>query len=229
MINGRRKWGPPLLRASKFLTLIVAVALAGCQTSALEQSTASDAGYTVDFPQLTCAAYGMRGSNAKLTASRATPDAPAYMEFRARREHLIGSGHMYVVFGRLDASGKPVTHQYIGLFPKGGIVGMYTAMAVPISAQLTPRKEDCNGGTIGAYRVSLTEAQYQALLGKVSAALAKPPLWHMLANNCNHFAAGLGRVAGLKPAVDFLSPSFQYIHSYAAINGDGPKRKPGAS
>jgi hypothetical protein len=45
-----------VLRASKSLTLIVALALAGCQTSELEQSTASDAGYTVDFPQLTCAA-----------------------------------------------------------------------------------------------------------------------------------------------------------------------------
>jgi len=201
------------------LAIATTLGLSGCQTTAL--STAADAGYPAEFPQLTCAAHGSPGGrDAKLTASRVTPGAPAYIEFRARLEHTIGSGHMYVVFGRLDKAGKAVTHQYIGLFPKGGVVGMYSAMAVPIGAELRPRKEDCDNGTIGAYRVSLTEGQYRKLLRKVSATLADPPLWHMIAYNCNHFAAGLGRVAGLTPALDFLSPTFQYIHSYILINGD---------
>jgi hypothetical protein len=204
--------------------VILAGALAGCQSAALQPAAYVETGYQAEFPQLTCQVnHGMPGSNAQLTASRMAAGAPAYIEFRARMERLIGSGHMYVVFGRLDAAGNPVTHQYIGLFPKGGAIGMYSAMAVPIGADLKPKEEDCHGGTIGAYRVSLTEAQYQELLGKVSGILAKPPLWHMFAYNCNHFAAGLGRVAGLQPAVDFLSPTFQYIHSYIRMNGDGGK------
>ena len=222
MIQGRHMKSSTIstmTRAPLLVALALVAALAGCQTEPLAPITAS--AYQPDFPELTCAAYGMSGGrDATLTAYRRKQGAPGYIEFRARMEHLIGSGHMYVVFGRLDASGKPVTHQYIGLFPVGGALGMYSAMAVPIKAHLKPRKEDCDGGTLGAYRVALSEAEYQALVGKVQAALAKPPLWHMFAYNCNHFAASLGRVAGLKPADDFLSPTFQYIHSYIRKNGD---------
>jgi hypothetical protein len=211
-------------RASNTIAVMLAAALAGCQSVPLQPSAYANAGYTAEFPDLTCQAnHGLSPTDASLTASRMTPGAPAYIEFRARMEKLIGSGHMYVVFGRLDRAGNPVTHQYIGLFPKGGAIGMYTAMAVPIGAELKPRKEDCQGTSIGAYRVSLTEAQYQDLVGKVSGILAKPPLWHMFAYNCNHFAAQLGRVAGLTPAIDFISPTFQYIHSYIRINGDSGK------
>ena len=68
--------------------------------------------------------------------------------------------------------------------------------------------------------MSLTADQYQRLLAKVREALAHPPLWHMEAYNCNHFAAGLGTVAGLKPPEESLLPSFAYIHAFIRANGD---------
>ncbi|MBX3579238.1 MAG: hypothetical protein KF723_18715 [Rhizobiaceae bacterium] len=210
-------------KSFRILSPLLALGLAACQSTTALAPASNDAGYPLDIPQLTCADYGTVGGRAKLIAHRVKPGAAGYIEYRARREQLISSGHMYVVFGRLDPNGNPVTFQYTGLYPTGGAVGMYSAMAVPIKAYVTPREHDCTQGTLAAYRVDLTESEYQALLGKVRAKLAKPPLWHMFGYNCNHYAAELGRVAGLRPAIDFISPTVQYIHSFIAINGDTGK------
>ena len=83
-------------------------------------------GYAIDFPKLTCTAYGKpQGRADKLTAKRVKPGDPAYMEFRLRAALSVPSGHLYVVFGRLDPDGNPVTRQYMGLFPRGGPIGLY--------------------------------------------------------------------------------------------------------
>ena len=71
-----------------------------------------------------------------------------------------------------------------------------------------------------AYRVSLTEDQYQQLLGKVRATLANPPKWRMFGFNCNNFAASMGEVAGLHEPKDRNQPSFSYIYDYIKANGD---------
>ncbi|MBL8584524.1 MAG: hypothetical protein JNL61_20160 [Rhizobiaceae bacterium] len=209
--------------------LLGAVALiSGCQTQPAEQSTANslEKGYPVDFPKLTCARYGKpNGAAAKLTASRVTPGAPAYIEFRQRFSPAIPSGHLFVVFGRLDASGKPATRQYIGLYPKGGLVGLYGGAIVEMDAVLEPSSVDCGLGANAAYRVSLTEGQYQTLLRKVSATLAHPPKWRMFGFNCNNFAASMGSVAGLREPANRNLPSFAYIYAFIDANGDGRKGK----
>lgn len=176
----------------------------------------------VEFPQLTCAKYGKPlGNEATLSASRVRKGDPYYIEFRYRFSYAIASGHMYDVFGRLDARGNPVTRQYIGLFPAGGVIGLYGGAVVPMPAELEPSRRDCTYSPGAAYRVSLTERQYRKLLAKVRSALARPPLWHMIAYNCNHFAAGLGSVAGLKLPENALLPSFAYVQALIRVNGDG--------
>lgn len=178
-------------------------------------------GYAVDFPKLTCASWGKpQGRNDKVTASRVKPGDPAYIEFRLRAALSVPSGHLYVVFGRLDANGKPVTRQYIGLFPNLGPVGLYAGAVMPISAQLEPDFNDCTFPATAAYRVSLTEDQYQRLLGKVRATLANPPKWRMFGFNCNNFAASMGTVAGLREPANRNLPSFSYIYEYIKVNGD---------
>jgi hypothetical protein len=175
----------------------------------------------VEFPELTCARYGNpMGVDAPLTASRVRKGDPYYIEFRYRFSYAIISGHMYDVFGRLDANGRPITRQYIGLFPAGGILGLYGGAIVPVPGELKPSVRDCTYKPGAAYRVSLTARQYRALLAKVRAALAHPPVWQMEVYNCNHFAAGLGSVAGLKPPANRLLPSFAYIHAFIRANGD---------
>ena len=200
----------------------MAAALAGCQSTSMEGSAAmAPLGYAVDFPKLTCAAWtSPKGRDAKLTAKRVTPGDPAYMEFRLRAALSVPSGHLYVVFGRLDPDGKPVTRQYIGLFPHGGPVGLYAGALVPMPAQLEPDFNDCAFPSSAAYRVSLTEDQYQQLLAKVRATLANPPKWRMFGFNCNNFAASMGEVVGLREPKDRNQPSFSYIYAYIKANGD---------
>jgi hypothetical protein len=215
---------------SRFLfAALTAASLAACQSTASVDSGAGpvDASVktastpAVEFPQLTCAKYGSPlGNEAKLTASRVKKGDPYYIEFRYRKSYAIISGHMYDTFGRLDANGNVLTRQYIGLFPSGSILGLYGGAIVPVPGELLPSSRDCGYAPGAAYRVSLTADQYQRLLAKVREALAHPPLWHMEAYNCNHFAAGLGAVAGLKLPEESLLPSFAYIHAFIRANGD---------
>jgi hypothetical protein len=213
-----------LLLASAF-----AVSLAACQSTPASDVSVSPSAYAAEIPELTCAAHGsVKGAAVKLTANRTKPGDPAYIEFRQRLSPGIPSGHMYVVFGRLDANGNPVTRQYNGLFPKGSLLGLYGGAIIPMPAELKPSYADCNFATGAAYRVSLTEAQYQRLLSKVRANLANPPLWTMFGFNCNNYAASLGSVAGLVEPSNRALPSFAYIYAYIEVNGDKkpPAKKP---
>jgi hypothetical protein len=132
-----------------------------------------------------------------------------------------------VVFGRLDRQGEPVTRQYIGLFPKGSLIGLYGGAIVPMPADLAPSFEDCHFTPNAAYRISLTEQQYQQLLEKVRADLANPPKWRMFGFNCNNFAATLGSVAGLVEPANRAQPSFSYIYAYIEANSDKGRKVSG--
>jgi hypothetical protein len=203
--------------------ILLSALLAGCQSTSMESSAATTAlGYAPELPQLTCASHGgtQMGRSEKLTAKRIRSGDPAYMEFRLRAALSVPSGHLYVVFGRLDAQGNPVTRQYMGLFPNGGPVGLYAGAVVPMPAQLEPDFNDCVFRAAAAYRVSLTEEQYQRLLAKARSYLANPPKWSMFGFNCNNFAASLGTVAGLREPANPGQPSFTYIYAYIKANGD---------
>jgi hypothetical protein len=200
---------------------LVAIALPVCQPAIAATGSRTVLTSAPEIPQLTCTARGKsNGMEAKLTANRTKPGDPAYIEFRQRFSPSIPSGHTYVVFGRLDAKGEPVTRQCIGLFPKGSLVGLYGGAIVPMPADLAPSFEDCHFTPNAAYRVSLTEPQYQQLLEKVRANLANPPKWRMFGFNCNNFAATLGSVAGLVEPANRSQPSFSYIYAYIEANGD---------
>jgi hypothetical protein len=213
-------------RAASILAL--AAMLAGCQSASMESTSSMETaaaaqplGYAAELPKLTCAAHGNPGGKGqKLTAKRVKPGDPAYIEFRVRPSPTTPSGHLYVVFGRLDAQGNVQTRQYIGLFPDGGPLGLTAGSVIPMPADLLPGKNDCTYSTTAAYRVSLTEDQYQRLLGKVRAYLANPPKWRMFGFNCNNFAATLGEVAGLHEPQNTIQPSFSYIYAYIKENGD---------
>lgn len=214
------------MRLSKAIAAVLAAAFAaGCQSAVPPKAGASSSvhGYpTLDLQDLSCAPHGSpEGAPAKLTATRVKPGDPAYIEFRQRLSPAIPSGHLFVVFGRLDGKGEPLTRQYIGLYPVGSVVGLYGGAIVPMPAELKPNYSDCRFGAQAAFRVSLSEAQYQRLLQKVRATLSSPPLWHMAAFNCNHFAASLGEVVGLKAPADSLLPSFAYIDALIKANTRG--------
>ncbi|MGB8819252.1 MAG: hypothetical protein WCC66_15155 [Rhizobiaceae bacterium] len=170
----------------------------------------------VDIPDAACS----KGFHkAKLSASSMKPGEPAYIEFRSRMSAAIPSGHMYVVFGRLDANGVPVTHHIVGLYPKGLLLGMYGGAVAWVPAHVKPFGQECTiGAVIDAWRISLSESQYQSVLARARAKLAKPPLWNMFGFNCNHFAAEFGDLIGLTRPSNSALPAFAYLPAYMKAN-----------
>lgn len=207
----------------KIATLVAFLAvLAACQAQNPDDVDVLAATTALDIPELSCSSHGApNGRPAELTASRVSPRHSAYIEFRQRLSPAIPSGHLYVVFGRLDANGEPLTRHHIGLYPLGSVVGLYGGAIVPMPASLAPSYADCRFDTQAAYRVSLDDRQYRRLLATVREALADPPQWHMAAFNCNHFAASLGAAVGLRAPENWLLPAFAYIHALIDAN-EGP-------
>jgi hypothetical protein len=153
-----------------------------------------------------------------------------YIEFRVRKSPVVLTGHMFVVSGELGRDGRTKTYNYIGLFPKGGVVGLYSGIfsGVSLTAVLEPSLLDCKSVPEAAYRVSMTAVQYKKLQAKMDAYRKNPPKWTMLSFNCNDFAASLGKVVGLKETGGTGSDGFMssvYFRQYVKINGGRLIRK----
>jgi hypothetical protein len=161
---------------------------------------------------------GNGGRAAKLTTSRIRKGDRAYIEFRTRLLPGAPSGHMYVVFGELDARSKVLSRYQTGLMPVGSIAGFYGGTLAPVPAKTKPQYLDCHGGVLSAWRVSLNQAQYRAITRRAGAALAQPPLWSMFGHNCNHFAAEFGDIAGLRRPKNPALPSVSYLPAYIEAN-----------
>lgn len=198
--------------------LLLCLGLQSFQAPALAEGTAALAAAPAgpDIPEVYCKKGLVK---AKLSASDVKAGDPAYIEFRSRLTTLIPSGHMFVVFGRLDANGKPATSHIVGLFPKGSFLGMYGGAVVSVPAQVKPYMLECSvTAVIDAWRISVSEEQYQAILSRARAKLAKPPLWNMFGYNCNHFAAEFGDLIGLRKPENRNLPAFAYLPAYMQAN-----------
>ena len=160
-----------------------------------------------------------------LVADRMNPGDTHYIEFRLRPSAAIPTGHMFIVYGKLDEAGNPASWHYTGLYPKGSVAGLYTGIIMPVAlpADVNPSILDCTVMPSAAYRRSLSADQYQRLLAKVTQYKTNPPKWAMLSFNCNHYAASIGQAAGLvmpggNRSTQFLSA--QYFSLLVEANGD---------
>ena len=159
-----------------------------------------------------------------LVALRNTPGDTHYIEFRVRTSPSLPSGHMHVVYGELNGEMEPKTFNYVGLLPQGSIFGLYAGIFVPVSinGQLEPSSLDCAFKPSQAFRMSISADEYSAVLDRVEAFRKNTPQWRMLSYNCNHFAADIGKVVGLKPVQGRRSNQFLsmlYFDWYLEANG----------
>jgi hypothetical protein len=176
-------------------------------------------------PDIAEVACGSSFRTIKLTASGSRPGDTAYIEFRSRLSAAVPSGHMYFVFGRLGSDGTPLTHHIMGLYPKGAVLGIYSGAVAWVPAHVKAYGPECSGiAVLDAWRVSMSEDQYQMLLAKARATLAKPPLWNMFGYNCNHFASEFGELLGLKKPANETLPAFAYLPAYMKANPDRVKK-----
>lgn len=213
------------MRVSSIVALFVATvmaigpAVAATKKTKSPDDTSSASANAQNGPEIPEIACKTNFKEVSLSAKSIRKGDTAYVEFRSRLSPAIISGHMYVVFGRLGDDGTPLTHQLIGLYPKGSVLGLYGGAIAWVPANVKPSAIDCSGiSVIDAWRVSLNEAQYQKLLAKARDKLAKPPLWNMFGYNCNHFAAEFGEVAGLRKPSNSELPAFAYLPAFIKSN-----------
>ena len=172
----------------------------GSQTASTSGSQAAPGALSAETPQSTSTAAAKMAQVAPSSGGVAgTPvDAKThYIEFRARAG-TMPYGHTYMVYGRVDRTGKPVERHHIGLLPKAGWGGLVVGTAVPMEGTLEPSDADRTLPVLNSYRHLLTTAQYESLQKAIAEARRNPPKWTLFDTNCNWFAAKMAVAAGLK-------------------------------
>jgi hypothetical protein len=207
----------PLLNAILHGVLAALLIAAPAQTALAKQESVQKPQTAIGggLAELVCA---NGGREAPLTASRVSNGDRHYIEFRTRNYPGSPSGHLYVVFGELDDSGKVLSRFHIGLAPDWLAIGFIGGAVVSVPAHLTPRRMECNGGVIDAWRLSISPAQYAAVTRKARSSLLNPPLWSMFGFNCNHFAAEFGDIIGLKHPQSRNLMARLYLPAYIKAN-----------
>jgi hypothetical protein len=115
-----------------------------------------------------------------------------FIDFRARPSSYIG--HTYIVYGRIDASGRLVETHYAGLIPFGQ---PWRGLFVPIEASVQEYIDDTRRTPSAIYRVRLTAGQYRAVVQRVEYLRAQDRVWHAVFLNCNDFANQIAETLGM--------------------------------
>ena len=154
----------------------------------------------------------------KLDANRYTPGHRYYIEIRMRHTPPLPIGHTYTAYGRLDENGRKLDESLVMLAPKGGYAGAAAASSIPMPSVMTPTPADCNIKPVAAYRVSLSDAQYENLLKAIKQAKIDKPKYKLFLYNCNHFTSRISESVGIKTPKNKYTSSLVYMYDIIREN-----------
>jgi hypothetical protein len=143
-----------------------------------------------------------------------------YIEFRSR--YALSYGHTYVIFGRLDKSGKVLDREVAGLHPASDsavpyVLGHY----IPVPAETGVSDGDLDDRYRSAsWRVTLNEAEYRKVVTFIHDLQKSSHYWQATVNNCNNFVGVIARSMGYKTPGIWLRPQ-QFVTRLREMNG-GP-------
>jgi hypothetical protein len=177
-----------------------------------------------------------RSSNAKRPATngKATYSLakPYFVEFRGR--NAASYGHMYVLYGQVNARGEIIKSDIAGLHPAGdandcencSVFNWTIGHLLFVPSEMWASDGDLEEKYVTArYRVMLDAAEYKKLTTYIEKIKADPPLWHALWRNCVGFGRDVAGLMGLKvPAFIWLEPK-ELVESLRELNG-GPEQGP---
>jgi len=124
------------------------------------------------------------------------PRGRYYIDFRSRWLSIYG--HTYVVYGRLDGTGRPIDQHFVALYPEGGYFGL-TVGSLPLMVPATtlPTAEDRDFDTLAVYRRPIDAAQYEKIQAFVYQTRSHANAWNLYTVNCNYFAGEIAALIGL--------------------------------
>jgi hypothetical protein len=200
----------PVVGRSTIVALF-ALATASCQSSSQDSVKTS----YVASDRATAAT-----AEVPVTEVATTSQSQYFIEFRSRYAYTYG--HSFVIFGRMDKSGRMINPEVAGLAPKSNDPNVYMlghAVPVPASTGWT------DGDLEIAYRsaswtVPLAESDYRRVVAHIRKLQASSPLWHASLYNCNAFVADIANFMGYKTPGIWLLPR-DFITKLRQMNG-GP-------
>lgn len=167
-------------------------------------------------------------------ATRAHPAGKQYfVEFRGRS--AASYGHLYVMYGQVNARGEVLKSQIAGLYPAGdkqdcencSLANWTIGHVIFVPSGTSATDGDLEEKYVTArYRVMLDRAQYQKMVAYIEKFKADPPLWHALWRNCVSFGRDIANVLGLNtPAFIWLTPE-QFVEQLREMNGTPTRQAP---
>lgn len=186
------------------LLLLLCLVISSCQS----EDKPAQPRYTSEFRGYA----GSAENPSKRSASR------YFIEFRSR--YALTYGHSYVIFGRLDKSGRPINPEVAGLAPASNDPTPYVlGHLVPVPAETGASDGDLEEEYRSAsWRVMLTEAEYRETVAFIRKLKTRSKVWQASVYNCNAFVAEIARSMGYKAPGIWLRPQ-QFITKLREMNG----------
>jgi hypothetical protein len=176
---------------------------------------------------------------AKVAAHRAAvaENKRYFVEFRGRSAATYG--HLYILFGELNARGEVIKSKIAGLYPAGdrqdcdncSLANWTIGHLIFVPSGTTATDGDLEEKYVTArYRVMLDKAQYDKLTDYVANFQANPPLWNALFKNCVSFGRDVADLLGLKvPQIMWVTPWLepeQFVTQLRELNGTHEEQAP---
>jgi hypothetical protein len=201
-----------LRRFSALLGTTIAAAVLGLQvqSASAQTSSAAEEKWTVTT---TNSQHGHAGK-------------PYFIEFRGRA--AANYGHLYVLYGRVNARDEIISSRIAGLHPAGDAADCYNCSLfnwtighlVPVPSETGASDGDLEEKYVTArYRVWLTPAQFKDIDAYIRKLQADNPTWNALFNNCVEFGRSIAEHMRLKlPAFVWLEPK-DFVDGLREMNG----------
>jgi hypothetical protein len=156
-----------------------------------------------------------------------------FVEFRAR--NAASYGHMYVLYGRVNAHQEIVESHIAGFFPAGdtrdcancSVFNWTIGHLIFVPSELGASDGDLEEKYVLArYRVWVTKAEYDKVVAYIKDQEAHKPLWNALWKNCVDFGRDVAEFMNLKvPLFIWIEPK-DFITALREANGVMVEQKP---
>jgi hypothetical protein len=166
---------------------------------------------------LICAFIALMAFSAPALAQPRTAGRAGYfVDFRSRPGYLFG--HTFIVYGRLDARGRPHDTHLSGIYPTDGQAGLIVGSLIPVRASVRGVEDDFSERPTNIYRKRLSPAQYARLERVVGGLKRSEREWDLLFKNCNDFAITVAKGMDMTTPPSWLLP-YYFVGGMRLLNG----------
>jgi hypothetical protein len=135
-----------------------------------------------------------------------------FVDFRSRPSSYIG--HTYIVYFRVDGTGRIVEQNYAGLIPEED---GWKGLLAPIKGSVKKYKDDETVPPDAIYRRRVTAEEYRRVARVVQTFKRAGHSWHAVFLNCNDFGIEVAETLYLRRPHSLLPPRM-WVHLLKAMN-----------